>query len=385
MKFRNPIQERRERKEAEKRRKQAEAKKKQKRALTALAAMLAVCFIIVGIGSCSENAASDPSESPTQVSTVESTSTPDVTEAQTETGEPSTAPVETEPQPTETVPAAPAEPTIDLSSIPAYSGDPYVVINNNEPGFTDADLTTTSFETYSDLDSLGRCGVAYANIGTDLMPTEERGSIGQVKPSGWHTVKYDCVDGKYLYNRCHLIGYQLTAENANTKNLITGTRYLNVEGMLPFENMVADYIKETGNHVLYRVTPIFDGDNLVASGVLMEAKSVEDDGDGILFNVYCYNVQPGVSINYATGDSALDGTVATEAPSTEPETPTETEEPTTPVSSGTTYILNTNTHKFHYPSCSSVDQMNESNKQEYTGTRDEVIAMGYDPCGRCHP
>lgn len=385
MKFRNPIQERRERKEAEKRRKEAEAKKKQKRAFTALAAMLAVCFIIVGIGSCSEKAASDPSEPPSQVSTVESTNTPDDTQDQTVTEEPSNAPTETEPQPTETATVTPVEPTIDLSSIPAYSGNPYVVINNNEPGFTDTELTTTSFETYSDLDSLGRCGVAYANIGTDLMPTEERGSIGQVKPSGWHTVKYDCVDGKYLYNRCHLIGYQLTAENANTKNLITGTRYLNIEGMLPFENMVADYIKETGNHVLYRVTPIFDGDNLVASGVLMEAKSVEDNGDGILFNVYCYNAQPGVSIDYATGDSALDGTAATEAPSSEPETPAKTEEPTTPVSSGTTYILNTNTYKFHYPSCSSVDQMSESNKKEYTGTRDEVIAMGYDPCGRCHP
>lgn len=385
MKFKNPIQERRERKEEEKRRKEAEAKKKQKRAFTALAAMLAVCFITVGIGSCSENAASDPSDSPSQVSTVESTNTPDDTQEQTVTEEPSTTPAETESQPTETIPVAPSEPVIDLSSIPAFSGDPYVVINNNEPGFTDAELTTTSFETYSDLDSLGRCSVAYANIGTDLMPTEERGSIGQVKPSGWHTVKYDCVDGKYLYNRCHLIGYQLTAENANTKNLITGTRYLNVEGMLPFENMVADYIKETGNHVLYRVTPIFDGDNLVANGVLMEAKSVEDDGEGILFNVYCYNVQPGVSIDYATGDSTLDGTVATETPSAEPETPAKTEEPTTPVSSGTTYILNTNTHKFHYPSCSSVDQMKESNKQEYTGTRDEVIAMGYDPCGRCHP
>lgn len=385
MKFKNPIQERRERKEEEKRRKEAEAKKKQKRAFTALAAMLAVCFIIVGIGSCSEKASSDPSEPPAQVSTVESTNTPDDTQEQTVTEEPSTTPTETEPRPTETIPVAPSETVIDLSSIPAFSGDPYVVINNNEPGFTDDELTTTSFETYSDLDSLGRCSVAYANIGTDLMPTEERGSIGQVKPSGWHTVKYDCVDGKYLYNRCHLIGYQLTAENANTKNLITGTRYLNVEGMLPFENMVADYIKETGNHVLYRVTPIFDGENLVANGVLMEAKSVEDDGEGILFNVYCYNVQPGVSIDYATGDSALDGTVATETPSTEPETPAKTEETTTPVSSGTTYILNTNTHKFHYPSCSSVDQMNESNKQEYTGTRDEVITMGYDPCGRCHP
>jgi DNA-entry nuclease len=168
--------------------------------------------------------------------------------------------------------ACSAESSYSLDSIPDYSGSPYVTVNDNQPYFSDSDLTTTSFESYSDLDSLGRCGVAYACVSTDTMPTEERGSIGQIKPTGWHTVKYDCVDGKYLYNRCHLIGYQLTAENANEKNLITGTRYLNVDGMLPFENMVADYIKETDNHVLYRVTPIFDGDNLVASGVLMEAE-----------------------------------------------------------------------------------------------------------------
>lgn len=192
-----------------------------------------------------------------------------------------------------------------LESIPAYSGKPYVEINGNNPSFASSDFTTASFEKYSDLDSLGRCGVAYANVGKDIMPTEERGSIGSVKPTGWHTVKYDNVDGKYLYNRCHLIGYQLTAENANEKNLITGTRYLNVEGMLPFENMVADYVKETGNHVLYRVTPIFEGNNLVASGVHVEAKSVEDNGEGICFNVYCYNVQPGVTIDYATGESSL--------------------------------------------------------------------------------
>ena len=166
-------------------------------------------------------------------------------------------------------------------------------------------MTTSSFERYAPLDSLGRCGVAYANIGKDIMPTEERGSIGMVKPSGWHSIRYENVDGKYLYNRCHLIGYQLSAENANTSNLITGTRYLNIQGMLPFENMVADYIRETGNHVLYRVTPIYEGDNLVASGVLMEAYSVEDEGDGICFNVYCYNVQPGIVIDYATGASAL--------------------------------------------------------------------------------
>lgn len=205
--------------------------------------------------------------------------------------------------------------SISLEEIPAYSGSPYVEINDNNPFFTDADLTEEAFESYSDLDSLGRCGQAYANVGKELMPTEERGEIGSIKPSGWHTVKYDCVSGKYLYNRCHLIGYQLTAENANEKNLITGTRYLNVEGMLPFENMVADYVEETNNHVLYRVTPYYEGDNLLASGVLIEAKSVEDEGDGILFNVYCYNVQPGISINYANGDSAEDGSSGSETKS----------------------------------------------------------------------
>lgn len=190
-----------------------------------------------------------------------------------------------------------------LTDVSSFTGSPYVVVNGNVPYFSDTELTTTSFEYYSELDSLGRCGVAYANIGQDLMPTTKRGEIGSVKPSGWHIQKYDCVDGKYLYNRCHLIGYQLSGENANTKNLITGTRYMNVEGMLIFENMVADYVKETGNHVLYRVTPIFDGDNLVASGVLMEAESVEDRGVGVLFNVYCYNNQPGITIDYATGES----------------------------------------------------------------------------------
>ena len=169
----------------------------------------------------------------------------------------------------------------DLSSIPEFTESPYIAVNGNVPYFTKENLTTESFETYTELDYLGRCGTAYANIGTDLMPTEERGGIGQVKPSGWHTIKYDCVDGKYLYNRCHLIGYQLSGENANTRNLITGTRYLNIEGMLPFENMVSDYVKETYNHVLYRVTPIFEGSNLVSNGVLMEGYSVEDDGAGI--------------------------------------------------------------------------------------------------------
>ena len=190
--------------------------------------------------------------------------------------------------------AAPS--SFSLEDVPPFSGEPYVVLQDNQPD---------SFETYSSLDLLGRCGTAYANIGLDLMPTEERDSIGQVKPSGWQTVKYDIVDGKYLYNRCHLIGYQLTGENANEQNLITGTRYLNVEGMLPFENLVADYVEETGNHVRYQVTPIFQGVELVARGVQMEAMSVEDDGAGVCFNVFVYNVQPGITIDYATGESSL--------------------------------------------------------------------------------
>ncbi len=201
--------------------------------------------------------------------------------------------------------APPVSAPISPEDIPEYSGDPYVVLNNNLPDFTEEDKTTASFEIYGELDSLGRCTTAYANVGYDLMPTEKRGNISSVKPTGWHSVQYDHVDGKSLYNRCHLIGFQLTGENANKKNLITGTRYLNVEGMLPFENMIADYVKETNNHVLYRVTPVFQKDYLVADGVQMEAWSVEDDGEGICFHVFAYNVQPGVSIDYATGESWL--------------------------------------------------------------------------------
>lgn len=267
-------------------------------------------------------------------------------------------------------------PIISLDIIPSYSNFPYAVINNNLPYFTEADYITSSFETYSDLDFLNRCGAAYACIGIELMPTEERGSIGSVKPSGWQTVKYDIVDGKYLYNRCHLIGYQLSGENANEKNLVTGTRYMNVNGMLPFENMVADFVKETGNHVFYRVTPLFDGNNLLASGVLMEAYSVEDSGSGICFNVFVYNVQPGIIIDYSNGDSTLVSQDILDDPPKE----------STINSEGiTTYVLNTNTHKFHYPSCSFVDQMNPSNRKDYTGNREYLIAQGYDPCKRCNP
>ena len=192
-----------------------------------------------------------------------------------------------------------------LDEIPPYSGSPYVVIDNNIPDFESSALTPKSYEHYGKLDSLGRCTYTIACIGKDIMPTEKRGSIGSVKPTGWQKSKYDIVDGKYLYNRCHLIAYQLTGENANERNLITGTRYMNVDGILPFEDMTGDYIRETGNHVLYEVTPIFSGNNLLADGVHMQARSIEDDGDGICFNVFVYNVQPGIEIDYATGRNKL--------------------------------------------------------------------------------
>lgn len=274
---------------------------------------------------------------------------------------------------------------LSLTDIPVFSGSPYVAINNNVPSFTTSDLNTTAFEHYSNLDTLGRCGVAYANVCRETMPTEERGEIGSVKPSGWQIAKYDFVDGKYLYNRCHLIGFQLTGENANPQNLITGTRYLNVTGMLPFENMIADYVKETGNHVLYRVTPIFSGNNLVANGVQMEAESVEDSGKGILFNVYCYNNQPGVTIDYTTGNNSADSSAGTAETSVAPADSSAAVTANSGTSQAQTYIINTNTKKFHYPNCSSVGQMKESNKQSYTGSRDDLIAQGYVPCKRCNP
>lgn len=266
-----------------------------------------------------------------------------------------------------------ADAGFSLAEVPSYDGAAYVAVHDNVPYFTAADLTTESFESYASLDGYGRCGVAFACVGQDLMPTEDRGSIGQVKPSGWHTVKYDNVDGKYLYNRCHLIGYQLTGENANQQNLITGTRALNMEGMLPFENMVADYVKETGNHVLYRVTPIFEGANLVASGVLMEGYSVEDEGEGICYCVYAYNAQPGITIDYASGDSWE--AAADEVNSGDSNAPA--------VEQTQTYVLNTNSKKFHKPDCSSVAHM--KNPQEVNATRQSLIDQGYSPCGNCNP
>lgn len=254
-----------------------------------------------------------------------------------------------------------------LDNIPKFDNEnAFVIINDNVPQFYKDDLVTKSYEEYSRLDELGRCGEVMACIGTDIMPTKERGSISKIKPTGWQTVKYSNIDGKYLYNRCHLIGYQLTGENANGRNLITGTRYLNTEGMLPFENMVADYVKETKNHVIYRVTPIFKGDNLLASGVQIEAQSVEDDGEGICFNVYVYNAQPDIIIDYATGDSKaknndtlkIDDTVRT-------------------------YILNKSSKKFHLPVCDFVKDIKLKNKGERNTTQTKLEQIGYMPCKFC--
>ena len=277
---------------------------------------------------------------------------------------------------------------VNLNNISEYNGSPYISLNANMPYFTDEEkLITEPFENYSNLDSLGRCGVAFANICKEIMPTEERGTIGQVRPSGWHTVKYNgVVDGNYLYNRCHLIGYQLAGENANELNLITGTRYLNMIGMLEFENTVSAYVEETNNHVLYRVTPIFEDDNLVAKGVEMEAWSVEDKGVGICFNVFCYNVQPGIEIDYATGESWLSNK---DYQKEDIKTDYSTEENLKSNKNSVTqqevkeYILNTNTKKFHLPTCSSVNSMFEKNKQTVNGTIDDIKELGYTPCSRC--
>lgn len=334
-----------------------------KRAIPIASVLLAICLLFSGCGIDSSNPqGTDPSQ------ITSSTSSPDSFE-NNESSNIST-PSDTNDNTNQT--QSDSKP-VSLDSIPAYSGKAFVTINNGNPGFSDSDLKTKSYEYYSPRDRLGRCGVVHACIGRDIMPTEDRGSIGMVKPTGWHTVKYDCVDGKYLYNRCHLIGFQLTGENANEENLITGTRYMNVTGMLPFENMVADYVKETGNHVMYRVTPLFKGNNLLAHGVQMEAYSVEDGGDGICFNVFVYNVQPQITIDYATGESSYNGTVI--EPNDDDDYQTQS----------ASYILNKNTKKIHLPSCYSVDQMKESNKEYYTGDIDDLLGRGYSRCKNCNP
>lgn len=253
-----------------------------------------------------------------------------------------------------------------LERLPPYEGEISVTLDGGLPHFPGQDKTDRSFERYSQLDYLGRCGSAYANVGPETMPTREREPIGMVRPSGWQTVRYDFVDGSYLYNRCHLIGYQLTAENANELNLITGTRYFNVQGMLPYENQVADYVRETGNHVLYRVTPVYDGLDLVARGVEMEALSVEDGGTGLCFHVFVYNVQPGVDIDYATGESRPVEVSGSEG-------------------ADDLYILNVGTLKFHLPTCSGAQDIKEGNRREYTGSRETLLIRGYTPCGSCNP
>lgn len=276
-----------------------------------------------------------------------------------------------------------------VAEVPEYSGEPYVEINENQPDFSEEELTTAAYEEYSELDELGRCGEAKACVGEELMPTEERESISEVKPTGWKNETYDTVDGGYLYNRCHLIGYQLSGENANEENLITGTRYMNTEGMLPFEDMVADYVHETENHVMYRVTPVFVGDDLVASGVQMEAESVEDDGAGICFNVYVYNVQPDITIDYATGDNwettEEEKAEQKEQAADSAKKQTDSTGADTDVSEEQTYIINKNTHKFHLPDCSGAADIKEKNREEFHGTREDVTAQGYEPCGRCDP
>lgn len=296
-----------------------------------------------------------------------------------------------------------SESYVTVDDVPAYSGEPYVEVNDNQPEFTEEELTTVSYEDYSELDELGRCQSAEACIGQDLMPTETRESISSVKPTGWKNKSYDTVDGGYVYNRCHLIGFQLTGENANEENLITGTRYMNVEGMLPFEDEVAAYIKETDNHVMYRVTPVFEGDDLIASGVQMQAESVEDDGAGISFNVYVYNVQPYVVIDYRTGENWEGDEIAepegkwadgTEAEPSDSKSDSKINAKTDSAATSKaeakdtkeqTYILNKNTKKFHKPECSGAKKIKAKNKGEYTGSRQTLIDEGYEPCGNCNP
>ena len=289
---------------------------------------------------------------------------------------------------------------LSYRDVPAFEGNPYVYVNDGEPTFTDEQRAAEpGHEHYGELDELGRCTTAFAMVGPETQPTEKRGSIGEVRPSGWQMAKYDFVEGKYLFNRCHLLGYQLTGENANPQNLITGTRYLNIQGMLPFENAVADYMDATGNHVLMAVTPIFEGDELVARGVHMMAESVEDGGEGVAFNVFCYNVQPGVVIDYGTGESMLeeDATPLPDVSGAEsaPDTASEGAGAGEASEKGATgsaedkgvaeYVLNTNSKKFHIPSCSSVDQMSPKNREDVEDTRENLIAKGYDPCKRCNP
>ena len=275
---------------------------------------------------------------------------------------------------------------LKLGDIPKYKvvKAPYVRVNGNKPTFTKKEIKRKSYQKFSKLDSLGRCGVAIASIGRDIMPKHKRTSISSVYPSGWYTYRYSNVSGRYLYNRCHLIGHQLTGQNANAKNLITGTRYMNVDGMLPFEDEVANCVKYLNMHVMYRVRPIYKGKNLVASGVQMEAYSVEDKGRSCSFNVYCYNVQPGVKINYKTGTSKGKGKISSGSSSKKTYKKKYYNNKTKKSKSGT-YIISKNTRKFHYPSCGYVRRIKNSNRIYFKGKRSTLINQGYSPCKGCNP
>lgn len=375
------------------------------RAVLTLASTLALACLLGGCSATTETSAQAPEppnasvEQPAEENPADTPeplpATGDDAEAASAAETPSTA----DTPPTDSDPAeqaAAADNVPRYRDLPAYDGNPYLYVNDGEPTFTAEDQAASAgTEHYGDLDDLGRCTGAFAVVGTETMPTEERGSIGSVKPTGWQIAKYDFVDGKYLYNRCHLLGFQLTGENANTSNLITGTRYLNIDGMLPFENAVADYVHATGNHVLMRVMPVFEGSELVARGVHMMAESVEDDGDGVSFNVFCYNVQPGVVIDYATGDNMLaddatplpqvSGAASEQSPTAESGKASEKGTGASDSKNVAEYVLNTNSKKFHVPTCSSVDQMSAKNRQDVEDTRENIVANGYDPCKRCNP
>lgn len=267
-----------------------------------------------------------------------------------------------------------------LDMVPPYSGQAYADINGDVPFFTEEEMTTEAFHEYWPLDELGRCTGAYACVGPETLPTQKRGDISSVKPSGWNTNRYSDIDGEMLFNRCHMIGHMLTGQDANERNLITGTRYMNTEGMLPFEESVVMYVEGTGHHVMYRVRPYFDGDNLVCDGVLMEARSVEDPL--VQFCAFCYNVQPGFEIDYATGDNWREESGKDDGVKSIVAVPADTAEE---VERGFHYVLNTNTHKFHMPYCDSVCDIKDKNKEESTLDRDTLIEMGYSPCKRCNP
>ena len=318
-----------------------------------------------------DNGTSDSTGGTTDNTQEEGSSTSSTTDTSEETEPPTTTEKPNSPNSVGTGVAS----AVDPSTLPAFSGTAYTVVNGNQPSFSAAELTTKGYEKYTSLDSLGRCGVALASCGKEIMPgaDEERGSISSIKPSGWVQAKYDGISGGYLWNRCHLLGWQLSAENANRQNLITGTRYMNINGMLPFENMVADYIRETGNHVAYRVTPIFEGSNLVCSGVQMEAYSIEDEGESICFNVYCYNVQPGIIINYATGDSSGPSNEQTNPPATE-----DNSSDNNPAASGEMVWIPKSGKKYHsHSGCSNM-------KNPSQVTKEEAEDRGYEPCKKCY-